>query len=246
MSDAILDVRALTAGYVPGLPILHEVDICLGKGEIVAVIGPNGAGKSTLIKAIAGLVPAEAGTIMLGAKNLIGIRPDQMAVFGIAYVPQTNNIFKTLTIRQNLVLAAKRNEYPGKDLLEKMFTLFEILREKQLDKAGKLSGGQRQMLAIAMALVAEPTLILMDEPTAGLAPKVAEEILTLIQDISEKGVSIILVEQNVKAALRISGRVYILAEGRNQVDGSPQELVESHVIAEIYLGGRRHHDSKSL
>lgn len=239
MSDTVLNVQSLTAGYVPGLPILKDVNMCLGRGEIVAVIGPNGAGKSTLIKAIAGLVLVEEGTIMLGARNLVGIRPDEMAIFGIAYVPQTNNIFRTLTIRQNLMLAAKRSDGLVDDLIERMFTLFEILRGKQMDKGGKLSGGQRQMLAIAMALVAEPKLILMDEPTAGLAPKVAEEILSLVQDIAEKGVSIIFVEQNVKAALRISNRTYILAEGRNQIDGSTQELMEGQVIKEIYLGDRR-------
>lgn len=239
MSDTVLNVQSLTAGYVPGLPILKDVNMCLGRGEIVAVIGPNGAGKSTLIKAIAGLVLVEEGTIMLGARNLVGIRPDEMAIFGIAYVPQTNNIFRTLTIRQNLMLAAKRSDGLVDDLIERMFTLFEILRGKQMDKGGKLSGGQRQMLAIAMALVAEPKLILMDEPTAGLAPKVAEEILSLVQDIAEKGVSVIFVEQNVKAALRISNRTYVLAEGRNQIDGSTQELMEGQVIKEIYLGDRR-------
>ena len=176
---------------------------------------------------------------MLGARNLVGIRPDEMAIFGIAYVPQTNNIFRTLTIRQNLMLAAKRSDGLVDDLIERMFTLFEILRGKQMDKGGKLSGGQRQMLAIAMALVAEPKLILMDEPTAGLAPKVAEEILSLVQDIAEKGVSVIFVEQNVKAALSISNRTYVLAEGRNQIDGSTQELMEGQVIKEIYLGDRR-------
>jgi len=239
MSDTVLNVQSLTAGYVPGLPILKDVNMRLGRGEIVAVIGPNGAGKSTLIKAIAGLVLVEEGTIMLGARNLVGIRPDEMAIFGIAYVPQTNNIFRTLTIRQNLMLAAKRSDGLVDDLIERMFTLFEILRGKQMDKGGKLSGGQRQMLAIAMALVAEPKLILMDEPTAGLAPKVAEEILSLVQDIAEKGVSVIFVEQNVKAALSISNRTYVLAEGRNQIDGSTQELMEGQVIKEIYLGDRR-------
>ena len=239
MSDTVLNVQSLTAGYVPGLPILKDVNMCLGRREIVAVIGPNGAGKSTLIKAIAGLVLVEEGTIMLGARNLVGIRPDEMAIFGIAYVPQTNNIFRTLTIRQNLMLAAKRSDGLVDDLIERMFTLFEILRGKQMDKGGKLSGGQRQMLAIAMALVAEPKLILMDEPTAGLAPKVAEEILSLVQDIAEKGVSVIFVEQNVKAALSISNRTYVLAEGRNQIDGSTQELMEGQVIKEIYLGDRR-------
>ena len=122
MSDTVLNVQSLTAGYVPGLPILHDVNMRLGRGEIVAVIGPNGAGKSTLIKAIAGLVLVEEGTIMLGARNLVGIRPDEMAIFGIAYVPQTNNIFRTLTIRQNLMLAANRSDDFVDELIERMIT----------------------------------------------------------------------------------------------------------------------------
>ena len=233
-----IDLREVVV-LLSHFPALTGATLRVSQGEIVLLQGPNGAGKSTLIKAIAGLVLVEEGTIMLGARNLVGIRPDEMAIFGIAYVPQTNNIFRTLTIRQNLMLAAKRSDGLVDDLIERMFTLFEILRGKQMDKGGKLSGGQRQMLAIAMALVAEPKLILMDEPTAGLAPKVAEEILSLVQDIAEKGVSVIFVEQNVKAALSISNRTYVLAEGRNQIDGSTQELMEGQVIKEIYLGDRR-------
>lgn len=238
MGDTVLKVQSITAGYVPGMPILHGVSMHLESNEVVTVIGPNGAGKSTLIKAIAGLLTVESGEITLGSRSLVGIRPDEMALFDIAYVPQSDNIFRSLTIRQNLLLAANRGK-GHVDLIEKMFTLFPDLRDKQLDKAGQLSGGQRQMLAIAMALVIEPTLLLMDEPTAGLSPKIAEKILVLIQDIAAKGVSIILVEQNVKAALRISDRTYLLAEGQNQIDGPAQELMEGGLVAEIYFGKRR-------
>jgi len=210
----------------------------LNNGEIVTIIGPNGAGKSTLIKAIAGLLIIEKGKIFHKAKSLVGIRPDEMADFNIAYVPQTENIFRSLTIRQNLLLAANRGKgHP--DFISKMFTMFPDLLYKQLEKARQLSGGQRQMLAIAMALVADPKVVLMDEPTAGLSPKIAEEILLLIKHIVSKGVSVVLVEQNVRAAMNISDRTYILAEGQNQIDGISGELMKSEVVADIYLGGRR-------
>lgn len=238
MSDIILAVELLSAGYVPGLPILHDVDMHLNSGEIVTVIGPNGAGKSTLIKAIAGLVIIEKGRILLEGKSLVGIRPDEMATLEIAYVPQTDNIFRTLTIRQNLLLAANRSG-GHTDLIDKMFVMFPDLSDKRSEKARKLSGGQRQMLAISMALVSDPKIILFDEPTAGLAPMVAVEILSLIKEIAAKGVSIILVEQNVKAAMGISNRTYILAEGRNQIDDFSQELMKGKLVADIYLGGRR-------
>lgn len=238
MSDTILSVESLTAGYIPDLPILHDVSMHLDNREIVTIIGPNGAGKSTLIKAIAGLIVIEKGKINLGTKSLVGIRPDEMADFNIAYVPQTDNIFRSLTIRQNLLLAANRGK-GHVDLIDKMFTMFPDLLYKKSEKARQLSGGQRQMLAIAMALVADPKVVLMDEPTAGLSPKIAEEILVLIKHIVDKGVSIILVEQNVRAAMRMSDRTYILAEGQNQIDGISSELMKSDVVADIYLGGRR-------
>ncbi len=239
MRESILEVQTLKAGYVPGFPILRGINLTLKKGEVVSVIGPNGAGKSTLIKAIAGLVHIEDGEILHHSRNITGIRPDEMATFGISYIPQTDNIFRTLSIHQNLLLAAKRGDKQVVDNVEKMYSLFPALRDKQQNKAGQLSGGQRQMLAIAMALVVGPTLILMDEPTAGLSPKIAGEILVLAQDIAREGVSVLLVEQNVKAALRISDRTYILAEGQNQLDGPSQELVENQVVAEIYLGKKR-------
>ena len=238
MRDSVLTVESLTAGYVPGMPILHSVDMYLDRGEIVAIIGPNGAGKSTLIKAIVGLLTIESGRIRVGQEDLIGIRPDEMTRFNIAYVPQTDNIFRSLTIRQNLLLAANRGDGHAA-FIDDVFTMFPDLLNKQSEKARQLSGGQRQMLAIAMALVVKPKIILMDEPTAGLSPKIAKEILTLIQQIAANDVSIILVEQNVKAAMQISDRTYILAEGQNQVDGKSRELMKGKLIADIYLGGRR-------
>ncbi len=239
MSEPLLDVRAVTAGYRPGLPILHDVSARVGGGEIVTLIGPNGAGKSTLVKAVAGFVKPDAGRITLDGRQIDGIRPDRMAEAGIAYVPQTDNIFRTLTVRQNLVLAAQRIAGDRGAAIAAMLDLFPPLAEFQSLRAGGLSGGQRQMLAIAMALVASPRLVLMDEPTAGLSPKVAQEVLRLIQDTAAKGVAILLVEQNARAALAISDRAYVLAEGRNQHEGPGPDLLDDPLIGEIYLGAWR-------
>ncbi len=234
-----MEARDVTAGYVPDLPILRDVTVRAMRGQITLIIGPNGAGKSTLIKAIAGLVPVSSGTILLDEQDITGLRTDRMAAHGVAYVPQNDNIFRSLTIRQNLDLAIRRAEVDGPTALARLFEQFPALADKQRDKAVSLSGGQRQFLAIAMALAAEPRLILMDEPSAGLSPKAAQEVLEHARTLTASGVSILLVEQNVHQAMRLSDHCYILAEGRNQIDGSAKELLNNNVVGEIYLGGRR-------
>ena len=239
MTDPLLDIRSVTGGYKPGLPILQDVSAKVGAGEIVTLIGPNGAGKSTLVKAIAGLVKIDKGTIKLDGHSINGVRPDRMAESGMAYVPQTDNIFRTLTVKQNLVLAAQRTAGDRGAAVSTMLDLFPPLSDFQTLRAGGLSGGQRQMLAIAMALISSPRLILMDEPTAGLSPKVAQEVLQLIQDTASKGVSVLLVEQNAKAALAVSDRAYVLAEGRNQHEGTGPDLLKDPLMGEIYLGAWR-------
>lgn len=239
MPEPWLVIDGLVAGYKPGLPIIHGVSATVGNGEIVTLIGPNGAGKSTLIKAIAGLVHVESGSVALGGQAITGIQPDRMADHGIAYVPQTANIFQSLTIEQNLILAAQRIKGNRPAAIAAMFDLFAPLAERRSIKAGGLSGGQRQMLAIAMALIAAPGLVLMDEPTAGLAPKAAGEVLDLVRKIAADGVSILLVEQNAKAALAISDRGIVLAEGRVQHEGAGRDLLNDPVVGEIYLGARR-------
>lgn len=231
----MLEARVITAGYRPGLPILHDVSIQAATGAVTVIIGPNGAGKSTLIKAIAGLVHVSSGVIALDGQDISGIRPDQMAAHGIAYVPQSDNIFRSLTVRQNLALALRRGGQAPDDLLEQ----FPALKDKLNGKAGALSGGQRQFLAVAMALASEPKVILMDEPSAGLAPKAAEEVLAHAKSLSAQGVTIVLVEQNVNQALRLADHCYLLAEGRNQVDGKAADLLGDRVVADIYLGGKR-------
>ncbi|SDL11188.1 ABC transporter ATP-binding protein [Aliiruegeria lutimaris] len=239
MPDPALDVRTITAGFVPDLPILHDVSLRAKRGTVTVIIGPNGAGKSTLIKAIAGIVPVTEGAITFDGEDITHIRPDQMATRGIAYVPQTDNIFRSLTVRQNLDLALRRAGPEAADRLAELLEQFPALADKQPDKAGALSGGQRQFLAVAMALSTKPRMILMDEPSAGLAPRAAQEALELARGLTETGVTILLVEQNVNQALRLADHCYILAEGRNQVDGKAVELLGDSVVADIYLGGKR-------
>lgn len=236
--SAVLQIEGLEAGYVRDLPILRQVNLTLKQGSLTAIIGPNGAGKSTLIKAIAGIVPISAGRVVLNGRDITGIRPDEMAPLGLAYVPQTDNIFRTLTIAQNLALVLRRLPDRAARLRELLDT-FPPLAEKLDDRAGALSGGQRQMLAVAMALATRPTVMLMDEPSAGLSPKIAAEVLDLTRSLTATGVSILLVEQNVKQALRVADHCYILAEGRNRLDGPADQILSDPEVAAIYLGGRR-------
>jgi ABC-type branched-subunit amino acid transport system ATPase component len=241
MNDAagpILRVSGLEAGYVRDLPILREVSVDVAEGRLTVIIGPNGAGKSTLIKAIAGLVPVSAGRVTLDGRDITGSLPDRMAGLGLAYVPQTDNIFRNLTIAENLALVLRR--LPDRTArLEELYALFPPLAEKARGRAAALSGGQRQMLAVAMALANRPRVMLMDEPSAGLSPKIAAEVLDLARDLTRQGVTILLVEQNVKQALRVADHCYILAEGRNQIDGPAADILADPLVAEIYLGGRR-------
>ena len=239
MPDIALDVQGVTAGYVPDLPILHDVSIQVVRGTVTVIIGPNGAGKSTLVKAVAGLLPVSSGTILQGMDDITNIRPDQMAAHGIAYVPQSDNIFRNLTIGQNLDLALRREKVDKAARRAELLVQFPVLADKLTEKAGALSGGQRQFLAIAMALATRPQLILMDEPSAGLAPKAAEEVLEMVRALTETGATILLVEQNVNQALRVADQCYILAEGRNQIDGKATDLLGNSVVADIYLGGKR-------
>ncbi len=239
MVEPILQAKAVTAGYVPDLPILRDVSLTVRPAEITLIIGPNGAGKSTLIKAISGLLPVSSGQIRFDGSDITGIRTDQLSAQGIAYVPQTDNIFRSLTIRQNLDLALRRAGGQVPTRLAQLFEQFPALAAKQGDKAGTLSGGQRQFLAIAMALATAPKLILMDEPSAGLSPKATQEVLEHARTLTTQGVSILLVEQNVNQALRLADHCFILAEGRNQLDGPAESLRGNKVVGEIYLGNRR-------
>ncbi|MGC3940836.1 ABC transporter ATP-binding protein [Roseobacter sp. EG26] len=234
-----LQVSGIVAGYIPDLPVLRDVSLSAQKGRITVIIGPNGAGKSTLIKAVSGLVPVTGGQVALNGADITNPRPDQMSASGVAYIPQTDNIFRSLTIRQNLELVLRNAGSEGPARLDRLFQQFPPLAEKQRERAGSLSGGQRQFLAIAMALAIDPSLILMDEPSAGLSPKAAEEVLEHARALAQRGVTILLVEQNVKQALRLADHCYILADGRNQIDGPAADLLSDPVVGQIYLGGKR-------
>ncbi len=240
MAEPILRVENVTAGYVKDLPILRDVSLTLERSTVAVIIGPNGAGKSTLIKAVAGLVSVSSGSIHLDGADISNIRPDEMAKHAIAYVPQNDNIFRTLSVRQNLELVLRKK--PRAEIakaLDGLYARFPMLGERQRQKGGSLSGGQRQTLAIAMALATRPSIMLLDEPSAGLSPKAAQEVMELAKSLTERGVSILLVEQNVNQALRFADHCYILAEGRNQLDGKAADLLDDPVVGEIYLGGKR-------
>lgn len=238
MTPALV-AKDVVAGYVPDLPILKGVSLSAQSAKVTVIIGPNGAGKSTLIKAIAGLVPVAEGSVALNGQDITNPRPDQMGSAGVAYVPQSDNIFRSLTIRQNLDLVLRNAGKEAADRRDALFAQFPALADKQTEKAGALSGGQRQFLAVAMALAINPSVILMDEPSAGLSPKAAQEVLEYAKSLTKQGVTILLVEQNVKQALRLADHCFILADGQNQVDGAAQDLLNDPVVGQIYLGGKR-------
>ncbi len=238
MSDsAILAVDDLAAGYEPDVPIVRGASLQVRAGEIVVILGPNGAGKSTLIKAIAGLVPKFSGRVFLADQDITTQKPHEMVRRGLAFVPQTENVFAAMTIDDNLQLAASvLPQNARRQRIDAMLSLFPDLARQRALRAGRLSGGQRQMLAIARALMIEPKLLMLDEASAGLSPKLVESVFAKIRHIREAGTTILLVEQNARAALAIGDRAYVLAEGRNAHEGKAAELWNDPVIGKLYLG----------
>ncbi len=232
--NKILIGEDVSSGYGK-VTIVHEVSLEVGKGEIVAILGPNGSGKSTLLKTFFGLLELKNGKVYFDDGNISGLRPFQLVGMGMGYVPQVENIFPSLTVRENLEMGGYLSKDPGEKVQE-MFELFPILEERQKAQAVTLSGGERQMLALARALMLDPKLLLLDEPSAGLAPMMIRSIMEKIQKIREKGVSILLVEQNVKSALKIADRGYILAGGRKVFEGTADEIINHPEIGKIYFG----------
>ena len=226
----------MVAGYGQ-TEILHGVSIGVDEGEVVTIIGPNGCGKSTMIKAIAGLVRVRTGSVKFQGEEISSNPPQQIVRQGLCYVPQTNNVFPSMSIRENLEMGAftRNDDYRGR--IQEMFDLFPDLGLKRGQKAGSLSGGQRQMLAIARALMLDPVLLLLDEPSAGLSPAMMATVFDLIKRINESGVSLLLVEQNAKEALGMSSRGYIMVAGENRLEDSGQDLLDNPEVASIYLGG---------
>ena len=232
----LLQVDDLVAGYEKGLPIVRRASIRVGAGEIVAILGPNGAGKSTLIKAIAGLVPTTSGRIRFAGQD-IGIAPAHRLIRqGLAFVPQTENIFANLSVRENLELAGFFLRRSRTARVAAMFQMFPDLERQATLPAGRLSGGQRQMLAIARALLVEPRMIMLDEPSAGLSPKLVQQVFAKLGEVRRAGVTILLVEQDVRAALALADRAYVLVEGRARIEAPAAALMDKRVLADLYLG----------
>ena len=232
----MLKVEEITAGYSE-LDILHRVSIQMAKGQIVSVIGPNGAGKSTLLKTIFGILKPRNGKVTLKDEDITGLKPDRVARKGISYVPQVENVFPSLTIQENLEMGAFIREDDYSQRLEEVYELFPLLEGRKKQKAGQLSGGQRQMVAMGRALMVDPQILLLDEPSAGLAPIFVTGIFEKIKDINATGVSIIIVEQNAREALRMSHHGYVLAMGRNVLDDKGEALLANEEIGRLYLGG---------
>lgn len=237
MTDAVLATSALVAGYEPDLPIVRGVDLAVARGELVVLLGPNGAGKSTFVKAIAGMVPVHSGRIHLAGRDITDVAPHRKVAEGLAFVPQTDNVFASMSILENLQIAVSLLPKDARRLaIETMLTRFPDLAIQPKRLAGALSGGQRQMLAVARALALDPPVLILDEPSAGLSPKIVGEVFSMLKRINGEGVTIILVEQNVKAAMAIADRAVILAEGVIRHEGTPAELADDPLIGQIYLG----------
>ena len=235
MNKAILECNGIAAGYVKGLNILQGVDLVVNEGEIVSIIGPNGAGKSTLLKAIMSLIKVSAGRFYLNGTEKTGLSTHKIVMEGLGYVPQVANVFPSLTIEENLEIGSWSIKNK-RDALKKIYSDFPMLSDRKKDKAGNLSGGQRQILALARALITSPNLLLLDEPSAGLSPVAINDVFTSIKEINDSGVSILLVEQNAKRALGFSDKGYVLDQGRNAYQGSGEELLNDPRVIDLYLG----------
>ena len=236
MTAPLLQATGLTGGY-GGMDILQGVDLAVEAHEVAVIIGPNGAGKSTAMKALIGLIPLKSGKVVYAGEEITGQAPERLVARGIAYVPQERNVFRTMTVEENLAMGAYLRRGDLGETLARIYALFPALKDKRRQRAGELSGGQRQMVAIARALMIEPKLLLLDEPTVGLSPKVIGEIFERVLAINAGGVGILMVEQNARAALEIAHRGYVLATGRNRFTDNAAALLANREVAEAFLGG---------
>lgn len=235
-AKSVLTMTGVRGGYSDA-DILMGVDLKVAEKEIVVIVGPNGAGKSTAMKAIFGLLKVRGGSIVHDGTDIAGWKPNRIVQHGVCYVPQVNNIFREMTIQENLEMGAFLRKGDISQSLERVYTLFPDLKERRNAMAGNLSGGQRQMVAMGRALMLDPSLLLLDEPTAGLSPKYMEQIFEITRNLRDSGLSILLVEQHAKQALAFADRGYVLAAGANRHEGTGQELLADREVAEMFLGG---------
>jgi branched-chain amino acid transport system ATP-binding protein len=235
-NGVLLVAEDVTAGYLPGVDILTGVDLRLDDGELVGIIGPNGAGKSTLVKAIFGLVDVRSGTVTLRGEDITSHSAHELVAKGVGYVPQRANVFPSLTVADNLRMGSYQNLKAFDERFEVITELFPLLSERDDQRAGYLSGGERQMLAIGRALMMNPSVLLLDEPSAGLAPIAQDLVFDRVRTIADSGVSIIMVEQNARRCLQIADRAYVMDQGRNAYEGLGRELLHDPKVIDLYLG----------
>ena len=233
---AVLRADGLIAGYLPGVNILNGADLYCQEGELVGIIGPNGAGKSTLLKALFGLVTVGEGTVQLHGEDVTNKRADKLVSAGIGFVPQSNNVFPSLTIQENLEMGCYQRPGSFKERFAFVGELFPALIDRRNQRTGSLSGGERQMVAMGRALMMEPSVLLLDEPSAGLSPVMQDEVFVQTRRINRAGVSVVMVEQNARRCLQICDRGYVLDQGRNAYSGTGQDLAKDPKVIELYLG----------
>ena len=233
---ALVRVDDVHAGYLPGVNILNGCDLHCDEGELVGIIGPNGAGKSTLLKALLGMVNIRSGTVTLRGEDITGAKAHQLVAKGVGFVPQTNNVFPRLTIEENLQMGLYHDPKKFPERFDYVAELFPALGKRRKQRAGSLSGGERQMVAMGRALMPSPSVLLLDEPSAGLSPALQDEVFIRCRQINSTGVSIIMVEQNARRCLQICDRGYVLDQGRNAYTASGKDLMNDPKVIELYLG----------
>jgi len=232
----VLAAAGVVAGYLPGVDILRGVDLSVEPGQLVGVIGPNGAGKSTLIKALFGLIPVRAGSVTFDGHDVTGRPAHQLVAMGIGYVPQLSNVFRTLSVEENLRMGLFLRSEAWSERLAAVTTLFPLLAERSHQRANNLSGGERQMLAMGRALMMDPRVLLLDEPSAGLAPMMQASVFDTARRIADSGVAVVMVEQNARRCLQVCDRGYVLDQGRNAHQGTGGELLHDPKVIDLYLG----------
>lgn len=233
---ALLKVDSVTSGYGE-MEVLHEISVHVEPGEIVSIIGPNGAGKSTVMKVVFGLLKPWSGSITFKDEEIGGLSPDRIVRLGLCYVPQVDNVFPSLTVEENLEMGGFVLSGSLAERKKRIFDMFPRLAERRRQRAGSMSGGERQMVAMGRALMLDPQLLLLDEPSAGLAPLMVDLIFETVREINAHGVAILMVEQNARKSLELADRGYVLATGRNQVEGPGRDLLDDPEVGRLYLGG---------